>query len=99
MDRPELVQRILNKEITEAKMYEIIAAVSLCVETLSLEECRYLGERYFGIFHIVKGKVGVCCGSVEGFREVVEADNNRRKSSGEPLIKYDENKILRSIWH
>lgn len=99
MNRPELIQRILNKEITEAKVYEIIAAVSLCVDTLSDEESHYLSERYFGFFHINKGKLGLKCSNIEDFYKILERENNRRKKNNEALIKYDKDKIFQSIWH
>ena len=99
MSKPELITRILNRETTEAKMYEIIAAVSLCSETLSYEETRYLGERYFGIFHIVGGKVGLSGGSAKTLYKLIEDENSRRKANNEPLIEYNKNNIFRSIWH
>ncbi len=98
--RPELVNNAINNVFTGAKMYEYIAAFSLCLDCLSGKEVEVVNSRFFGVFQIrmiaeeqyieLARRKSDAKKSLFG---LIESDNKQRKSEGKELIKYNPERI------
>jgi hypothetical protein len=101
---------ILNNYIkgvtTGAKIFEIIAQASMCIDDLTSKECDKInkgfasnwfsvcttneGERYLFLRRSIENSPEL---SKELFIDLIKQENRKRKGSDLPQIEYDERKI------
>lgn len=100
VNRPKLVNSVIDGLTTGAKMYEIIAAFSLCLDDLTEEERKIVNERYPVVFTIEKTDeevyVQLSSSKLSCKKKLfrcIEEVNEKRKTEGKALIEYDSSRI------
>lgn len=102
MSKTNLIKDILDGKITDAKVFEIVADLSLCVGELTLKECGIIDRRYNCIFNVIYNHGGKSYIYLRAqspktdkkyFFNLIEEENAIRKMSGDKLISYDKTKI------
>lgn len=108
MAKSHLINQILREEIVDAKVFEIIADLSRCVDELTVDEYMFINKKYESIFGIgfKKDNLNDLFIYVRSFKkpianklhfyELIEEENKRRKDDFIflPKITYNEEKII-----
>lgn len=102
MSKTNLIKDILDGKITDAKVFEIVADLSLCVGELTPKECGIIDRRYNCIFNVIYNNGGKSYIYLRAqspkkdaahFYNLIEEENLIRKMSGDTPIFYDRTKI------
>lgn len=99
--RNKLVQSYIDGILTGSKMYEIIAAFSLCLDDLTTEEIIKVNKRFPDMFYIGERPDKTNCIYLKEYNErtrtdffgYIEDDNNKRRIDDKRPIEFDSSRI------